>query len=86
MKNIRLLYFIIFSLQLMYSCIGDEKQRISSINYTEKISLDNEIEKELLALSEEIFSLLKESDFKEISERVDPEKELHLLFMLTLAI
>ena len=70
MKNIM---GILISLPLLYSCTGDEKQPVSSTNDTEKISSDKETEMELLALSEELFSLLKESNFENISEMVDPE-------------
>ena len=70
MKNI---CGILVSLLLLYGCTGDEKQSVSSTNDTEEISSNKETEKELLALSEELFSLLKESNFENISEMVDPE-------------
>lgn len=80
MKHIGRLIFSIFSLLLMYGCNGDEKQLVSSTNDTDKISSDKEIENELLALSENIFLLLKESNFKEISKRVNPEKGVTFAF------
>ena len=39
-----------------------------------------ETEKELLALSEEIFSLLKESNYEKIAEKVDPEHGVTFAF------
>lgn len=80
MKNLRGLFFIVFSLLLLYGCNGDEKQPVSSTNDTEKISSDKETEKELLVLSEELFSLLKEYNFEEISKMVDPEDGVTFAF------
>lgn len=80
MKTIRAHFFIVFSLLLLYGCNGDEEQPISSTNDTEIISSDKETEKELLALSEEVFSLLKESSFEKIAEKVDPEHGVTFAF------
>ena len=80
MKNSIGLFFIIFSLLLMYGCNQDEKQPVSSTIDTEKINSNEEIERELLGLSEEIFSLLKESNFNKLAERVDPEEGITFAF------
>ncbi|MER2037846.1 MAG: hypothetical protein ABS944_06860 [Solibacillus sp.] len=66
------LFFIVFSLLLVYGCNGVEKQPVSSIKDTVYIRSDKETEKELLAMSEEILSFLTEDNFKEISKMVDP--------------
>ena len=80
MKNSRSLFFIVFSLLLLYGCNGDEKLQVSSTNDNVEISSDKETEKELLALSEEIFSLLKASNFEKISELVDAEHGVTFAF------
>ena len=80
MKHIRGVFLIIFSLFLVYGCIGEDMQPVSSTNDTEIISSHKEIKKELLALSEEIFTLLKESDFRGISERVNPDEGVTFAF------
>lgn len=78
--NMRGVFVIIISLLLMYGCNGDEKQPVSSTSDPEKISSDKEMENELLSLSEEIFSLLKDSDFEKLAEKVDPENGVTFAF------
>lgn len=80
MKKLLGLVYLAFSLLLMFGCNGDEKQPVSSTDDTEKANADKETETELLALSEEIFSLLTESDFKELSDRVDPANGVTFAF------
>lgn len=80
MKNIRGYFLVVLSLLLLYGCNEDEKQPISSTNDTEKISSDKETEKELLALSEEIYSLLKEASYEKVAEKVDPEHGVTFAF------
>lgn len=74
------LFYIAFSLILIYGCNGDEKQAVSLADSTEKNSSDKETEKELLALSAEIFSLLQESDFINMADKVDPEDGITFAF------
>ena len=79
MKNIRGLLILVISLLMLSGCNEDEKQPVSTTN-TEEISLDKETEKELLALTEEIFSLLKESNYEKIAEKVDSEHGVTFAF------
>ncbi|MBD8033345.1 MULTISPECIES: hypothetical protein [Solibacillus] len=80
MKNTRVLSYIVLSFLLLYGCAGDDKKPVSSANDMGKIHPAKETKKELLALSEEILSLLKESDFEKISEMVDPEHGVTFAF------
>lgn len=77
MKNIRGLLILVISLLMLSGCNEDEKQPVSTTN-TEEISLDKETE--LLALTEEIFSLLKESNYEKVAEKVDSEHGVTFAF------
>ncbi|PJK16559.1 hypothetical protein CQS04_05205 [Chryseomicrobium excrementi] len=72
MKNNRGLLILVISLLMLYGCNNNEKQSVTSTTGPEEVSSENETEKELLALSEQIFLHLKESNYEKIAERVDP--------------
>ncbi|GKV54488.1 hypothetical protein NCCP2222_04350 [Sporosarcina sp. NCCP-2222] len=63
---------------MLYGCNEGERQQVTSA--AEKDSSEKETEKDLLALSDEIFSLLKESNYGKIDEKVDPEHGVTLAF------
>ena len=80
MENIRGFLVLVLSLLMLYSCNEDEKQLVSTSIDTEKLSSEKDTEKELLALSEEIFSLLKDSNYEKFAEKVDPEHGVTFAF------
>lgn len=65
---------------LLFGCNKEEKQTVSSTNDTGKISSEEETKEELLTLSKEIFTLLEESDYKKLSEKVDAEHGVTFAF------
>ncbi|WP_336045980.1 hypothetical protein [Solibacillus ferritrahens] len=80
MKNIRGFLILVTSLLMLYGCDEGGKQPVSTTTDTEKMSSEKETEKKLLALSEEIFSLLKDSNYEKFAEKVDQEHGVTFAF------